>query len=296
MNAPSATLKDGKQISVEDKDLAPTSQDVVLKNTTSQDVTVYDFGDDAGVGMEDVKKSEFIVPFLSVLQSNSPEVDEQDGMPGAAPGMLINKGTKVLYDIAKKGPLTIIPVRRDHNFPEFTPRDAGGGFHGLKAPNDPEVLGLKKEQGDYGKLKTERNTELTETFYLYCILVDYDGMESRIVLGFASTQIKKYQQFMGRTMDIQYPGPNDTKVNPPIWAHRWKLGVAKEQNKKGKFFGWTLTLDGERPHDALIKRHERLYLEAKSFNEMLKTGEAKAAAPDQKGGAGNADVDEEIPF
>jgi hypothetical protein len=71
-----------------------------------------DFGDDAGAGMEDVKAGEYRIPFLRILQSNSPQVKPPTagGVPGAQAAMIFNTSTGELYD-GEKG-LVFVPTSR----------------------------------------------------------------------------------------------------------------------------------------------------------------------------------------
>lgn len=274
------------------------TQEVALKEGSTE-LADYDFGEDAGAGMEDVKKDEFLIPFLRILQSNSPQVDEASGayLPGAKASMILNTGTNELYD-GKTG-VEFVPVHRDHGFVEWTPRDAGGGFVGLRSEEDPAVLALRKEQGNFGKLKTTTGTEIVEVYSLFGLTV-VDGAPSRVVVAFASTQIKTYRGWIGRVTGMQYK-VNDKFILPPLWAHRWRLTTVPQQNKKGKFFGWALTLaeklpDGREapPLQSFVKRSAPLYAEGKSFHDVIKAGKAKV--DHSKGDTPQQTEGDDIPF
>ena len=58
------------------------------------------FAGDAGRGLENVDKDCFAIPFLTILQSGSPQCKKSDGayIKGAEEGMLFNTVTKDLYD------------------------------------------------------------------------------------------------------------------------------------------------------------------------------------------------------
>jgi hypothetical protein len=274
---------------------------------------VVDFGDDAGMGMEDVDKSEFKVPFLRILQPLSPQVKPlaEGGIPGAQASMIFDTGSGRFWD-GKEG-LEFIPVHRDHNYVEYIPRNLGGGFVGIHAVDDPLVLELRAKQGRFGRLSTTTKrdnnglpldgTEVSETFYLYGLSIDKDGFAQRVIVPFVSTQIRKYQSFMSRQMSIKYVNPRSTDeaplppVQPPLWAHRWRLTTIFEKNKKGEFYGWVLTLaakkpDGteEPPTKSLIPRSDPLYAEGRSFYDLLQEGKAKADYTKAEGAI------EEVPF
>lgn len=291
----------------------------LIEQTAGTALVTVDFGNDAGAGMENVTRDELKVPFLTPLASNSPQVanpPEQGGLANAKPGMIFNTGTGEVYD-GKPG-LVIIPVHRDHNFVEFTPRNLGGGFVAIHQPEDPLIEELKARQGKFGRLSngvTSRNekgealngTEISETFYLFALIIDPNtSMPFPAVIPFKSTQIKKYQAFMQRQTAMKYNNPRSTTENPlppvqpPIWAHKWRLGTAFESNKKGNFYGWTLTLDAKNPDGSeqpyiksLLRTSDPLYTEARAFNQSLTQGRARA---DIAGAAKTGADTEEVPF
>lgn len=283
---------------------------------TGTDLAEYDFGDDAGKGLQDIDRSETRIPFIFILASNSPQVKPpaQGGIQGAQQGMIMNGGTGELFDVSKApNGLKFLPCYRDHNFVEFVPKNLGGGFVAVHKPDDVMILQLQAKQGNFGRLSrncTKRDpqglpldgTEISETFYLYGLLVDDFGSTSQVIVPFKSTQIKKYQNFIQRTKTWKYKDPRSTDeaprppIVPPIWAHFLRLGTTPEKNKKGEFWGWTLGLwerndDGtEKPYrESINKKGSPLYEEAAEFNRMLESGEAKANYESDKGGDGEAD-------
>lgn len=261
----------------------------VAQRTTGSAVAEADFGEDAGKGLENVSSSERTIPFYRILQSNNPQVKDprQGGLPGAKPGMILNLGSGELFDGVDGIPF--IPVHRDHNYPEWTPREAGGGFVGIRADDDPVVLELRAKFGQFGKLPngvTRRDdkgqaldgTELTETYYLYGLATEE---YVPALVAFTSTQIKTYKAFMGRVMGFKYKS-GEQLVTPPMWAHRWLLQTTPQKNKKGDFFGWRLSLAGknedgsEAPYiKSLIPRSDPLYSSAKDLHAAIAEGHAR---------------------
>src|SRR3954466_13627597 len=80
-------------------------------------VIAYDFGEDEGVGMRGLEMSEQLIPFISILQGLSPQINpsKPEFIQGAQLGMLFNTATKALYPMTG---MTIIPVWREHQFTE----------------------------------------------------------------------------------------------------------------------------------------------------------------------------------
>lgn len=295
-----------------EKDVEEQTAVVAAEQTAGTALEVIDYGDDAGLGMEDIGSDEIKIPLLRVLQANSPQCDESDGkhIIGAKPGMILNTSTGEIYD-GKVG-LVMIPCEREHKYIEYRPRMVnGGGFIGAREPDDALIRDLIAKQGKFGKLSngvTDRDgqgnalngTEIQQTFSLYAILVAANGTEFRALVPFASTQIPIYQGFVGRMDGIKYEGPNG-KVRPPAWAHRWRLITTPQSNKKGKFFGWNISLevkkaDGsdDEPIKSRQKLTARLYLEGRAFYDLIKAGKAQADhAADAVTGV---EKDDEIPM
>lgn len=301
----------------ESKDNLPAPQ------ATGTALQAVDFGDDAGSGVENVSAAELRIPFLVQLQPLSPQVKPLNagGLPGAQPGMLLNGGTGELLDISER-PLPFLPVYRDHKFLEFTPRNLGGGFVAMYEPTDPLIEKLRGEQSRFGKLvrnntkgRNEKGelldgTEIIETFTLFGIFDPFNEFTGafRAALGFKSTQIKKYQNFMGRVTSFKYANPKSTDANPlpavipPLWAHVWDLNSTFESNKKGDFYGLRLSLHGKKadgsedaPIKSLVPRTSEVYQEAKAFHEMLKSGAAKADFNTDQGDAEGGDRHADTP-
>ena len=74
----------------EENSIVSTDPSAALTIAAGQDYSQY-----AGQGFEDHTRDDYAVPFLGVLQSNSPQIET---LPSARPGMLFNTVTNELYD------------------------------------------------------------------------------------------------------------------------------------------------------------------------------------------------------
>lgn len=278
-------------------------QEVIRAGNTS--LAEYDYGDDAGGGLQNVTKDELRIPILNLLQPTSAMVQPGPAkLQGADPGMLLNGGTGELWEIMTK-PLPFIPVHREHVFLEWTPLNLGGGFVARHSPDSDLVKNLQARHGRFGVLPhnvTRRGqkgepldgTEISETFSLFG-LFDVFNQPFQGMLAFKSTQIKKYQAFMGRVNGWMYDSPAGKKLIP-IYAHVWDLKSVPEQNKHGRYFGFSVSLhakeeDGrEKPRIAsALKKTDPLYEMARGFSQLLDEGKAKADyATDRPAAAGEA--------
>jgi hypothetical protein len=148
----------------------------------------------------------------------------------------------------------------------------------------------------YREINPKGGTELVDTFYLYMLLQTPDGMLQRDVVTFSSTQIDTYTSFMTRYTGLRYPNSQKQMIQPPLWAHRLRLGTVYTKKKKGEFYGWLLRLDTEPPLSSRMRLDDPLYKMAREFYDLMKSGAAKADVAADIATGGAAEEDEEIPF
>ncbi len=254
-------------------------------------------------GFEDVDRSELAIPFINLLQSNSEMVEDGN----AKQGQFYNNVMETVSD-----ELTIVPCARQRMFVEWVPIDDGGGFVGTHEPDSDFVQGaiaanggsaIKLQvKGDDGKMH-----DLTETVYLYVLLLDADGDHERAVIGFSSMKLKKYRQFITKATS-QVISIDGRKFKLPLWAHTWKVtsiqDIAKSNGKK--FQNLSLGFNGETAKECRLTPTDDLFQEGENFHDMVMEGMAKAdmstadtadaTTGEAQTSGGNADSDEEIPF
>jgi len=189
---------------------------------------VQDYGDLAGAGYQNTGSDDFAIPFLAIMQSNSPQVESEEHP--AKIGNLFNTVTEELID--PKDGVVLTPCHTEHLFVEWRTRDQGGGFvqtHAL----DSDVAVWARENCEFGEFKTPEGNDLSETFYMYCMSVSDSDVEQGatpsnfVVVAFTGTKIRPYKRIMGRLRMF--------KGNPPLFAHRLKFSSVAEENSKGKY-------------------------------------------------------------
>lgn len=269
------------------KPVAKASKGAVAHTTESFDYSAY-----AGQGFESHTRDDYAVPFLGVLQSNSPLVESN---AEARPGMLVNTVTQQLY--AGKEGTFFIPVDTTHNVLEWKPRDAGGGFVAAHALDSAFIAQVKEEQ-EFGKWKTIKgdikSNDLIETFSVYGIHVDATGAAEQMIISFSSTKIKTYKRWMTKARTVQIPLPDGRRINPPLFAHKYRITSIQEKNAKGSFYNFNIDFDGGSSEKCRLATNDPLFQSAVSFFELLKEGGIKAAYDTQKD-AGVAE-EAETPF
>lgn len=236
-------------------------------------MVAFDYGDDAGAGQEDVGVEHLMVPFLSLLQTNSPQCeDEASGMRA---GEIFNSVTETASKEAVYG----TPVKIEHTFVEWVPRESGGGFVGRHEPQSEIVQNAKASAEDFGRYSTNGN-DLVETFYLYLSVEEAGRPTDVAIVAFTSSKIKHYKRWMTQIMKFS------RKV--PLFGHRVKLSPSKEKNKHGSFYTFSVDpAEGEVKKSLLAPDDER-FLAAKKLREMLSTGAAAADFSKEKTTNGDA--------
>lgn len=267
--------------------MSDTKTDVATTKATAVG-EAYDYGSMAHEGFEDVTVNDLSIPYISLLQTNSPEVEDQL-IEGCKPGDLVNSVTKEIL----KQPIVIQAVMREVSWVLWRPRNQGGGIVGVYAPDSQEVKDVltanngskippKGPDGKRIPFKIGTN-ELVETYQFYCLVMDDEGTETvgYCVLSFSSTKIKIQKDWM-TAMFTQ-------KGAPPMIAFRSLLSTQKQKAEGGSFFNFKIDPFGGSWRSSLIVPDEAgmaLLKGAKEFKEMIDSGLAKADTSSVSGESG----------
>ena len=236
---------------------------------------LYDYGEVAGVGAKDITSEDFLLPFVRVAQTNSPQLNKKDDryLAGLAAGQYFNISTGRIYGGAEddEDPFIAHVCAKLRAFAEFIPRDSGGGFVGQREADDELVMQLRARQGKFGKLVNENEgTEITETYYLYSLVPpddEYPDPEA-IVLAFSSTGITPVKQFLMRVNPLIRRGV-------PIYAPRVQISSRTRTNSEGTFFVPDLAFAGADPLQYLLRPNDPLMPVCQELRESVTTGRAK---------------------
>lgn len=179
----------------------------------------------AGSGFENDTHEDYVLPFFTILQGLSPQMETVDG---AKLGLIINTTTNALYGTS----IDFVAVRKEHKFVEWLPNR--GGFVAAYDPEDPIVKKLQAESGNdkFAKLQTEAGNDLIDTKYLYGIRV-VDGEPVGFgCIAFSSTKMKKFNAWNTSARELFM----STRLKMHDVVYRFQSG--KDKNKKGEFFNW----------------------------------------------------------
>jgi len=242
--------------------------------TANQAVNAYDWGQEQQTGFESTRPEDFGIPFLAMLQKNSPQVDEDDsdyalkGIEGATAGMIINTATnKIVYDRSEGSFLLFVPVFHEKLWQEWKKREAGGGF--IKSHNTPVILtDTKRNEKNQDELPNG-NIIITTSYFSGFYLDKEQDTWVRAILPMSSTQLKKARGWLNLMQSIKINGKM-----PPMFSHSYAITAVGESNEKGSWAGYKIEL-----HKALTKEDHELIVECReTLTNCLQTKQLNAPA------------------
>ncbi len=267
-----------------------TAKDKALTKTTAAGLPAMmeDMAKDSGMGMEETDKDTFAIPFIAILQSNSPQVEEVEG---AKAGMLINTITNELFK-----EVLVVPCAYQRRFNQWVPRSQGGGYRGDHMPADVETLTLPgvSRHGNVYMMDVPEGTEpfdkdgaplydiLKDTRNHFILFQSGNGTWGQALLSLASTQIKKSKRWMSLINGIELKDGKGKSFTPPSFSHIYKLTTVKEENNKGKWHGLVVELVG-------MVEDPSIYEKAKEFNKNINAGLVEVSQPVDDSDAAPAD-------
>ena len=251
------------------------------------------FAADAGSGMEGATSESFAIPFLSVLQKGSPQVDEASGVAidGAKAGMLWDNVAGRMFD-GKEG-VVIIPCAYRRVFLRWAPKGTqGSGFKGELSADQVAGMRAAGQIADLdgrlyvplpdGTVHEKRCDRISDTRNHYVLLVDAaSGAWVQALLSLTSTQIKKSKMLMSALASVKLNGAAGM-YTPPTFANLVRLTTVPESNDKGTWFGTKFELAGR------VDRSE-LYAAAKAFHASVAAGSIEVKYEAQAESAETAD-------
>jgi hypothetical protein len=224
---------------------------------------------DAGIGRDQMTMQDMSLPYLTVLQSLSPQIKKSspDRIDGAEEGDLFNTVTRELYS-GEVGVL-LVPCAFQKAWVEWSPRDSGGGF--VASHPDDSIMALCNRNEIGFDVRKDNGNLIVPTFYYYCMVVKEDGTTEYVILSAARTTMKQARKWNSIISSVQVMGPNGA-FNPPMFAQLYHVSTKPESNAKGEWY--TLNIQSK----GLVSDAE-LYNKAKTFAQQVKTGAVKAGKP-----------------
>jgi hypothetical protein len=248
-----------------------------------KELAVFDvsmFEADAGRGLENMNQEDLALPFLKVLSGNDPILDENES---ARKGDIYNTVTGAIYK-GKDG-VNVIPCAYQRRFIQWAPRGSGSGaptaIYEAK-DNLPRTERSKDDNTDY--LLDGSGEYIEETHQHFVLVLNEDGSVETALIAMKSTQLKKSRKWNSMMASRTMTGKNGA-FTPPRFSHVYHLKTVMEENSKGSWHGWEMSVD-----DAV--KDLDLYNRAKAFADSISAGDVvvKHAEDD------NSATSDDVPF
>lgn len=223
------------------------------------------------------------LPFIAILQSNSPEVNPGDPtyIEGAQSSMFINTVTRDTYNGRTEG-LIIVPCYYERKLVEWVDRDKGGGWVADYPVDHPIQHTTKKN--DQNKVILPNGNFLVETAYQYVLFLDPEsGNWSQAVIGMKSTALKKNRQLNNSIVTSKIPG---TDVQAPRYLFPYLMRTVFEQKASNSWWNFEFKKMDE-PVAADV------YKAAKAFAQLVQAGVLQRSTTAESGTAPAEAVDDQ---
>lgn len=220
-----------------------------------QELTTFDYSSTGVTGFEATQQADLGIPFLSILQSGSPQIKKTDPnyalkkIEGAGEGDIINTLSNSVIYTQGRDPIKVIPCYHERRFVEWKPRNSGGGI--VKMHTNAAIINECKRNEKNQDVLPNGNIIVT-TAYFYVIVLGGDEPRPAII-GLSSTQLKKARGWLNMMMAIKLTGPGG-QFTPPMFSHIYNISTVAESNQDGSWFGWKVELAGQLNDKTLIEK------------------------------------------
>jgi len=246
-----------------------------------------DFSRDSGIGFDHADTDSYMIPFLVILQTNSPQCMEGDPLyvKGAKPGFFYNTATKEIYD--GKAGIFVLQAAFQPKMVEWVPRDQGGGFRGIHEKK--ELIEKAYPRDISGRWTLPNGNYLADVRYHFLLQITPAGPRT-VVLGLTSTQLRPSREWMTALHTRKVKDEKGREKLAPTMSLLTRLTTVDKSNEKGR---WKLLkVEIERFIDSKKEEEAKYYFLAKEFYKQVEAGTAKPETPtDFQDG-----VEEEGPF
>tara|TARA_R110002124_G_scaffold195798_3_gene362849 strand:- start:287 stop:1069 length:783 start_codon:yes stop_codon:yes gene_type:complete len=240
------------------------------------------FEADAGAGMENMGQDDLALPFLKVLSGNDPVLDERDD---ARKGDIYNTVTGAVYK-GKEG-ISVIPAAYQRRFIQWAPRGSGTGApSAIYEPGDTRPRTERSSDDNKDYVADGSGEYIEETHQHFVIVLNEDGSAETALIAMKSTQLKKSRKWNSMMASRTMNGKNGP-FTPPRFSHVYHLKTILEENSKGSWHGWEMSVEG--PVQSVD-----IYQRAKSFASSISLGDVQVKHSDES--ASPAAQDDDIPF
>ena len=249
------------------------TKSIAVAEQGTGELAVFDpsmFEADAGKGVENMGQEDLALPFLKVLSGNDPILDENET---ARKGDIYNTVTGGVYK-GKEG-IRVVPCAYQRRFIQWAPRGMGSGAPtAIYEPGDvrPETARSSDDNKEY--VTDDSGEYIEETHQHFVIVVGDEGMFQTALIAMKSTQLKKSRKWNSMIASRSMMGENGP-FQPARFSHLYLLKTISEENSKGSWHGWEMSVDS-------VLSDRELYGRARSFSESITSGDVVVKHTDEE--------------
>lgn len=260
------------------------------QSTTTQEVVQ---GIDFSLYMEDsgnhFDREDLAIPFLKVLQKNSPQVEKRDPayIEGSEPGCFYNSVSGQLWSGEKEG-IIAIPIAYTPSYTEWKPerkgfvRDWGA---------DARVMEQTHKGGKDNRDDITGTGNIIQRAGLYYLLIynQVTGDVSQMVFAMTGTQLAVSRKWNTTISNLTIMDPKSKKrFNPAMYYMAYRMTTVYKENDQGSWF--LPEIKEFKPVTELGPTGAAIYMAARDFKRSVAAGAVKVKH-EQTG-----DSQEEVPF
>ena len=250
-------------------------EDAPLATISSEDLIQF-----AGQGVEGLGTNDLAIPFIKIIQSNSPQLNKREGqyIEGSEVGMLFNSVTNELFD-GEKG-VEVIPCAYQRQLIEWVPREQEGGYIGAHDLESGILQTTTKNERGQDILPNGNYLANTASHYVILLSPTYGPTQS--VISMSSTQLKKSRRWNTMMVSNTITLPNGLVKAAPSFSKAYVLKTITESNKHGSWFGYEVGKAKD-----VSSEHFKL---GAAFHQAVMSGTVKVITPEQE------ESSEDVPF
>jgi len=237
-------------------------QDVTTTNTNNE-VAVLDadiFAQDAGAGLSGISQEDIALPFIKIWSGMDDIPDD------AKKGDIYNSVTNQNYS-GKEG-IRVLPVLFQSKYIHWASRGTGTGapiaMYSAGDPNIPKTERSAEDNKDY--VVGGNGDYIDKTAQHYVVVLNDDGSSSTALISMKSTQLKKSKKWLSTILSQTMKDKNGESFDPPSYAFVYRMKTVDEENSKGKWSGWDISLEG-------VVKNAEAYQKARLFEKSITDGE-----------------------
>lgn len=208
---------------------------------------------DAGAGLEEADSSSMSIPYITLLQAQSPIVMEAlaNGNQNIRAGMFYNSVSGACFNSFLFAPCYFKRVyQRWNSDREFM------GTYPVADVESGKVPGSYKDGFNYFIKDHNGISELADTRLHYVLHLDTNGAWTPAVLSLSKTQIKSSKKLITQIKLIEF-NIDGKHITPPSWSVIYKATPQQEKNNKGTWFSWNFTCTHELVKDPNVYKAGR---------------------------------------